>query len=185
MVRIQSSGTRVKRKTGVVPTRLPQHVPLCDFEGNAMRIGRKQLTVMIACGAMALLASITAKLTANQASAPVSAQSATPAAPTAPARELVKAYCVSCHNERARTANLMLDKADTEQPANSAETWEKVIVKLRSRAMPPPGVRRPDNATYDQIANWLESELDRAAAAHVNPGLLGQLHRLNRTEYAN
>jgi hypothetical protein len=78
----------------------------------------------------------------------------------------------------------MLDKANTEQLANSAETWEKVIVKLRSRAMPPGG-RRPDNATYDRIASWLEGELDRAAAAQVNPGRPGQLHRLNRTEYAN
>jgi len=26
-------------------------------------------------------------------------------------------------------------------------------------AMPPPGVRRPDNATYDHVATWLESEL--------------------------
>ncbi len=79
----------------------------------------------------------------------------------------------------------MLDNADTGQPANSAETWEKVIVKLRSRVMPPPGARRPDNATYDRIANWLESELDRAAAAHINPGRPGALHRLNRAEYAN
>ena len=68
---------------------------------------------------------------------------------------------------------------------NSAETWEKVIVKLRSRSMPPPGIRRPDNATYDAVADWLESELDRAAAAHVNPGRPAALHRLNRTEYAN
>src|SRR5438067_1192317 len=144
-----------------------------------MRIARKQLAVMMVCGSMALLASITANLSANQARPPVSAQSA------APVRELVNAYCVSCHNERTKTANLILDKADTAQLANSAETWEKVIVKLRSRAMPPPGVRRPDNATYDRVASWLETELDRAAAAHVNPGQPAELHRLNRTEYAN
>ena len=51
--------------------------------------------------------------------------------------------------------------------------------------MPPPGARRPDNATYDRVASWLETELDRAAAAHVNPGQPAELHRLNRTEYAN
>ena len=28
--------------------------------------------------------------------------------------------------------------------------------------MPPPGMRRPDNATYDTVASWLEQELDRA-----------------------
>ena len=101
-------------------------------------------------------------------------------APTTPARELVAKYCVSCHNQKLKTANLVLD--DT---SNSAETWEKVIVKLRSRSMPPPGIRRPDNATYDAVADSLEAELDRAAAAHVNPGRTASLHRLNRTEYAN
>jgi hypothetical protein len=102
-----------------------------------------------------------------------------------PARELVAKYCVSCHNEKVKTANIALDKADAEQVFNSAETWEKVIVKLRSRSMPPVGVRRPDNATYDAVAGWLESELDRAAQAHINPGRPAELHRLNRTEYAN
>ena len=68
---------------------------------------------------------------------------------------------------------------------SSAEAWEKVIVKLRSRAMPPPGIRRPDNAAYDAVAGWLETELDRAAASHPNPGRPAGLHRLNRTEYAN
>src|SRR6202789_1401168 len=79
----------------------------------------------------------------------------------------------------------MLDAADAVHVSNSAESWEKVIVKLRSRAMPPPGVRRPDNATYDAAAGWLESEIDRASSAHVNPGRSASLHRLNRAEYAN
>ena len=106
-------------------------------------------------------------------------------APATPVHQLVTQYCVSCHNQKANTANLKLDQADAEHVTNSAETWEKVIVKLRSRSMPPPGIRRPDNATYDSVAGWLESELDRAAAAHVNPGRAASLHRLNRVEYAN
>ena len=97
-----------------------------------------------------------------------------------PARELVKTYCVGCHNERLKTANLVLDKPDI-----SPETWEKVVVKLRSRSMPPAGNRRPDNAAYDAAASWLETELDRAGADHLNPGRPANLHRLNRTEYAN
>src|SRR5439155_1501538 len=102
-----------------------------------------------------------------------------------PARQLVTTYCVTCHNEKLKTAGLLLDKADAEHAFNSAETWEKVIVKLRSRAMPPPGIRRPDNATYDAVAGWLEAELDRAAMAHADPGRPSDLHRLNRAEYAN
>ena len=107
------------------------------------------------------------------------------AAPTTPASELVNKYCVSCHNQKLKIANLTLDRVDAEHVANSAEAWEKVIVKLRSRAMPPPGMPRPENATYDAVSDWLESEIDRAAAAQVNPGRTATLHRLNRAEYAN
>ena len=108
-------------------------------------------------------------------------------APAAPARDLVAMYCVSCHNERLKTGNLALDtiSADAGQVSTAAETWEKVVVKLRSRAMPPPGRPRPDTASYDAAAAWLETELDRAATAHPNPGRPAALHRLNRTEYGN
>jgi len=101
-----------------------------------------------------------------------------------PARELVSKYCVTCHNERLKTANLLLDKAD-DQVANAPDTWERVVVQLRGRSMPPVNMPRPDNATYDAVATWLETELDRAAAAKPNPGRPASLHRLNRTEYAN
>jgi hypothetical protein len=108
-------------------------------------------------------------------------------APAAPARDLVAKYCVSCHNERLKTGNLTLDNvsADAGQVAPAAATWEKVVVKLRSRAMPPPGRQRPDAATYDAAAVWLENELDKAAAARPDPGRPAALHRLNRTEYGN
>jgi hypothetical protein len=51
--------------------------------------------------------------------------------------------------------------------------------------MPPPGVPRPDRATYESVATFLETELDRAAAAKPNAGTLPLLHRLSRTEYQN
>jgi hypothetical protein len=107
------------------------------------------------------------------------------AALASPARELVTKYCVGCHNQKLKTANVELDTANAEHVFNSAETWEKVIVKLRSRSMPPVGLPRPDGATYEAVAGWLEAELDRAAASHPNPGRPSNLHRLNRTEYAN
>src|SRR5438128_8204852 len=111
---------------------------------NRMRTAPTLL--MLACSSLLLIAAVAANLSANQSAAPVSSQRAAPAAPATPARELVDTYCISCHNERTRAANLILDKADTERPGNSAENWEKVIVKLRSRSMPPPGgARRPDN----------------------------------------
>src|ERR1019366_8644077 len=108
-----------------------------------------------------------------------------PAGGTSPAGELVSRYCVACHNQKLKTGNLALDEIDAEHVSNAAETWEKVILKLRSRSMPPSGIRRPDNAAYDTVAEWLETEIDRAASARVNPGRSAGLHRLNRTEYAN
>ena len=62
--------------------------------------------------------------------------------------------------------------------------WEKVIRKLRAGVMPPPDVPRPPLAEYEGLRDWLEAEIDRAAAPRPNPGSV-VLHRLNRTEYAN
>jgi len=151
-----------------------------------MRTRQRQLTLVMAYRSIALIAAIAVTLGANQSGSPLSAQGVTTSATaTTPARELVTTYCVTCHNQRLKTANLTLDNVDAENVFNSADTWEKVVVKLRSRAMPPTTARRPDNATYDRVATWLENELDRAAEAHVNPGRTAELHRLNRTEYAN
>jgi hypothetical protein len=104
---------------------------------------------------------------------------------SSPAGALVAKYCIACHNERLKTANLLLDKADADRVSNSSDTWEKVIVQLRSRSMPPVNMPRPDSAGYDAVATWLETELDRAASTRPNPGRPAALHRLNRTEYAN
>ena len=94
-------------------------------------------------------------------------------------------YCVTCHNARLKTAGFVLDIADLKNVGGHAEIWEKVVRKLRTEAMPPAGAPRPDRATYDSTASFLEAQLDRAAAARPNPGSLPLLHRLTRTEYQN
>jgi hypothetical protein len=99
-------------------------------------------------------------------------------------RAVLNRYCVTCHNEKLKTGGLMLDKADLENVPAGAEVWEKVIRKLRTNAMPPAGMPRPDRATYDSLATYLETSIDRAASARPNPGT-PTIHRLNRAEYAN
>ena len=99
-------------------------------------------------------------------------------------RAVLDQYCVTCHNQTARTAELLLDQADVENIGDGPEVWEKVLKKLRAGAMPPAGMPRPDQATYDSFATYLETALDSASAAHPNPGR-PVLHRLNRVEYAN
>ena len=99
-------------------------------------------------------------------------------------RAVIDQYCVRCHNARLKTAGLMLDQLDLAQVGSHAEVWEKVVQKLRARTMPPAPGPRPDEATYAQLAAWLESALDDAAASRPNPGE-PTLRRLNRVEYRN
>jgi len=100
-------------------------------------------------------------------------------------RPVLDQYCVTCHNDRIKRANLTLEKLDLTTAGDHAELWEKVIRKLRAGVMPPPGMKRPPLKEYEALRDWLESEIDRKAAVRgVNPGYV-VLHRLNRTEYAN
>lgn len=101
-----------------------------------------------------------------------------------PQRALLDQYCVTCHNQKLKTANLMLDKLDPARVGVDAEAWEKVVRKLRAGMMPPQGMPRPDPAAYEALTVALENELDRSAAAKPKLGAPA-IHRVNRTEYAN
>jgi Protein of unknown function (DUF1592)/Protein of unknown function (DUF1588)/Protein of unknown function (DUF1587)/Protein of unknown function (DUF1585)/Protein of unknown function (DUF1595) len=99
-------------------------------------------------------------------------------------RALLNQYCVVCHSDKLKTANLSLQSADINSVGSHPEIWEPVIRKMRAGMMPPPGMPRPSLAKYEQLRDWLEAEVDRKAAVHPDPGSV-VLHRLNRTEYAN
>jgi len=101
-----------------------------------------------------------------------------------PNQALINRYCVTCHNQRLKTAKLELDKLDLAHPENDALTWERAIRKLRGGMMPPPGASRPPVEEVNKLATYLEDSLDKAGAANPNPGSV-RIHRLNRAEYAN
>ena len=106
------------------------------------------------------------------------------ATPVASAAVLNK-YCSGCHSKKVATAGLAIDSLDFGKPSSQAEKWERVIQKLRTGSMPPRGLPRPDQRDYDSVVKWLETDIDRAATAHPNPGRTNSIHRLNRTEYHN
>jgi mono/diheme cytochrome c family protein len=110
--------------------------------------------------------------------------SASASEPAVAYHAFLKQYCVTCHNDRLRTANLSLETASLGRVSRDTETWEKVLAKLRTQAMPPPGRPRPSVASYAAFGSWLETALDRAASANPNPGR-PTVRRLNRLEYAN
>lgn len=105
--------------------------------------------------------------------------------PAASPRAFLDKYCVTCHNAKLHTAGLALDSPDAAKPEANPEMWERVVAKLRARSMPPPGMPRPDAATYQAVATTLENEIDRAWSANPNPGRVAAVHRLNRAEYNN
>src|SRR5262245_42829164 len=107
------------------------------------------------------------------------------AAPAAPSRELVDKYCVGCHNERTKQGNLVLEKRDMSHVAAESDVWEKVLLKLKAKAMPPVQVtQRPSDDELAAFMGSVQATLDYAAASKPNPGRSG-IHRLNRVEYTN
>jgi len=99
-------------------------------------------------------------------------------------RDFTAQYCVTCHNERTRTAGVVLEARDFGNLASDADLWEKVIRKVQVGMMPPAGVPQPDPTERRALVATLSGALDAAALADPNPGRPA-LHRLNRTEYAN
>jgi hypothetical protein len=97
--------------------------------------------------------------------------------------KVVRSNCLDCHNADEQVAGLNLEALDFNAVAANAETWEKVIRKLRAGLMPPAdGGPMVDKHTRAELVAFLESEIDENAKPHLPaPGL----HRLNRTEYTN
>ena len=120
------------------------------------------------------------------AAAPSPATQVAAAAPTpgAPHRAVLNRYCVTCHNQRLVTAGVALDTLDMDNVVKDAPVWEKVVRKLRTHSMPPAGLPRPDVASYDAVATYLETALDKELTVRPNPGRT-VLRRLNRFEYTN
>jgi cytochrome c5 len=121
----------------------------------------------------------------QQAVAQPSPQTAVSATPASSHRAVLDRYCVSCHNERVKTADLMLDRVDVTTPGTNAEVWEKVMRKVHTGTMPPSNMPQPSQEDRKALLTWLETSLDSAAATKPNPGRTDTLRRMNRTEYRN
>jgi len=144
----------------------------------------KKISLVIGCIAiMSLVLAVYGQTTAR----PV--QTAAPTADAVAAQKaIVTQYCLTCHSDKAKAAGMDsarkidFDSLDIANVSKDAETWERIVRKIRAGMMPPSGMKRPDAATYKGFITWLENELDRNAIVYTPPP---GLHRLNRTEYAN
>jgi hypothetical protein len=103
----------------------------------------------------------------------------------APQQAVIARYCMTCHNDRAKSGGLSLEHLSVSSVGEHSNVWEKVIQKVHGNLMPPPNRPRPDRATLRNFVTYLETSLDRAADLNPNPGRTEALHRLNRAEYRN
>jgi mono/diheme cytochrome c family protein len=122
-----------------------------------------------------------ATLQARQTSPAIaSASTASFNADTTEHQALVTRYCATCHNQRMKAGDLLLDAIDLTKVSAHRDVWEPVVRKLRTGTMPPAGMPRPDEAAAARFATWLETRLDADAPAQPGRPLL---RRLNRAEY--
>jgi hypothetical protein len=92
-------------------------------------------------------------------------------------------YCADCHNVTDWAGSIAFDSMQPNEIGKDADTWERVIRRMRGAIMPPPGKKQPDKAAVKEFVAALETTLDTSAKERPMHGSV-PLHRLNRTEYA-
>lgn len=95
---------------------------------------------------------------------------------------LIDDYCVECHNFDDWKGKLEFESLVLDFVPDDAETWEKVIRRLRGGLMPPPGEKQPSVKQSQSLVTWLENFIDHA---HENQYEPIATRRLNRKEYRN
>lgn len=99
--------------------------------------------------------------------------------------KFVMSYCLDCHNQDSKEANLALDQLLDESLTTNTEKWEAVVKKLASQQMPPLGSPRPKPTEYKSSLESLTQELDALSLKNPFIGRVENLRRLTRTEYQN
>ena len=106
-----------------------------------------------------------------------------PHSPAAIANELLSDYCSSCHHDGKKSGGVSFETFDAAKAAENADLSERMIKKLRTGLMPPPGAKRPEPEEARALVEYVEQRVDRAAAINPSPGFR-PFQRLNRDEYA-
>src|SRR5882757_8113429 len=93
-----------------------------------------------------ILAGVAVSVSSASSQSPSTASASSPQAQ----RAVLERYCITCHSQTGKDKGLVpvaldtLDLARVGRSDNETETWEKVVRKVNSGVMPPPGAPRPD-----------------------------------------
>jgi hypothetical protein len=99
---------------------------------------------------------------------------------------MVQKSCVACHNGTVKSGDVDLKGLQTAKTfEENREIWEKVLEKLKTGKMPPPGSPRPPEATTTAVTSWLQEEFARQDRTVKPDAGRVSARRLNRAEYNN
>src|SRR5262249_49193595 len=120
------------------------------FDGQVRIAAGRIRSLALALGAFACLESQTPALQASsssKASSRFDAKRSRQLQAVHSPQAILNSYCVTCHNQRLKTAGLLIDALDVANVQANTDRWEQIVRKLRAGTMPPPGAPRPDAAT--------------------------------------
>ncbi len=101
-------------------------------------------------------------------------------------KPFVQSTCVACHGDEVQSGELNLAalvRSESAVTPDNRESWQKVLEKLQTGQMPPPGAPPPAKSDLAAVAGWIDAglvALDRAMP--LDPGTV-TARRLNRYEY--
>ncbi len=101
-------------------------------------------------------------------------------------RDFVVKYCLKCHNDTERNAELSLaGYQESASLVKDRRIWDKVLKMVVSGEMPPQDAPRPTPEDADAFVMHVKSIMDHADRnAKPDPGRV-TMRRLNRLEYRN
>ena len=108
-------------------------------------------------------------------------------APFREIRPVFERYCFDCHDGDKPKAEVNLEQfVDDATLWRDPKLWERVLVQLRDRVMPPAKKQQPSTEERAHLVGWLQDTLENADLDSLtrDPGRI-VIHRLSRLEYNN
>ncbi|MGV3532681.1 MAG: DUF1595 domain-containing protein, partial [Chthoniobacteraceae bacterium] len=100
-------------------------------------------------------------------------------------RPLLDEYCLNCHDSDKPKADLDLERFEKEADLwSDPKTWERVLVQLQDRVMPPAKKKQPTEEVRAKMITWLHGRLEKPDVTKFpkDPGQV-VIHRLSGLEY--
>jgi hypothetical protein len=136
--------------------------------------------------ALLVLAPFAALLTATAAGPSSETPPASAAAFETTIQPFLENHCYDCHDARHQKGNLNLEQFDSADAVVAhPDTWDEVLLKLRTGEMPPEDEIRPEPADLARVTTWIADRIAEAdSRALPDPGRV-IVRRLNRAEFNN